>query len=141
MHGNKNQSQRRRALADFERGDCDTLVATDVAARGIDVEDITHVINFDAPEDRDTYVHRIGRTGRAGASGIAASFVLPDQHQEMRKIAADLGLHTEYDANRGGAGDEVRQHSNGNGQRRATATAVSTPAGTGGAAGAVRRSR
>ena len=96
MHGNKNQSQRRRALADFERGDCDTLVATDVAARGIDVEDITHVINFDAPEDRDTYVHRTGRTGRAGASGIAASFVLPDQHHEMRKIATDLGLHREF---------------------------------------------
>ena len=69
MHGNKNQNQRRRALASFDRGDCDTLVATDVAARGIDVEDITHVINFDAPEDRDAYVHRTGRTGRAGASG------------------------------------------------------------------------
>jgi ATP-dependent RNA helicase RhlE len=119
MHGNKSQSQRRRALADFERGDCDTLIATDVASRGIDVEDITHLINFDAPADRDTYVHRTGRTGRAGASGIAASFVLPDQHHEMRKIAADLGLHTEYDANRNGVGDEVRQHSNGNGQRRA----------------------
>ena len=77
MHGNKSQSQRRRALASFERGDCDTLVATDVAARGIDVDDITHVINFDAPEDRDAYVHRTGRTGRAGAAGIAASFVLP----------------------------------------------------------------
>src|SRR3954451_8958028 len=66
MHGNKSQSQRQRALADFERGKSDTLVATDVASRGIDVEDITHVINFDAPEDRDTYVHRTGRTGRAG---------------------------------------------------------------------------
>jgi ATP-dependent RNA helicase RhlE len=120
MHGNKNQSQRRRALADFERGHIDTLVATDVASRGIDVEDITRVINFDAPEDRDTYVHRTGRTGRAGASGIAASFVLPDQHHEMRRIAADLGLHTEYDAGRGDLGDvpdEGRRHSNGNGQR------------------------
>ncbi len=119
MHGNKSQSQRRRALADFERGHCDTLIATDVASRGIDVEDITHVINFDAPADRDTYVHRTGRTGRAGASGIAASFVLPDQHREMRKIAAELGLHTQYDANRNGAGDEGRQHSNGSGPRRA----------------------
>jgi ATP-dependent RNA helicase RhlE len=91
MHGNKSQSQRRSALASFERGDCDTLVATDVASRGIDVEDITHVINFDAPEDRDAYVHRTGRTGRAGASGVAASFVLPDQHHDMRKIANLLG--------------------------------------------------
>ena len=113
MHGNKSQSQRRRALADFERGKTDTLVATDVASRGIDVEDITHVINFDAPEDRDAYVHRTGRTGRAGASGVAASFVLPDQHGEMRRIATDLGLHHEFDS---GPGFEhaARQHS-GNG--------------------------
>src|SRR5918994_647224 len=98
MHGNKSQSQRRSALAGFERGDCDTLVATDVASRGIDVEDITHVINSDAPKDRDTYVHRTGRTGRAGASGNAASFVLPDQRREMAKIAAALGLHKEFGA-------------------------------------------
>src|SRR5512139_3980455 len=113
MHGNKSQSQRRRALASFERGDCDTLVATDVASRGIDVDEITHVINFDAPDDRDTYVHRTGRTGRAGASGIAASFVPPDQHREMRKIATELGLHREFDA---GSGFEhaARRHS-GNG--------------------------
>jgi superfamily II DNA/RNA helicase len=97
MHGNKSQSQRRRALASFERGDCDTLVATDVASRGIDVDEITHVINFDAPADRETYVHRTGRTGRAGASGVAASFVLPDQRREMRRIARDLGLHNEFD--------------------------------------------
>ena len=110
MHGNKSQSQRRRALADFERGKSDTLVATDVASRGIDVEDITHVINFDAPEDRDTYVHRTGRTGRAGASGVAASLVLPDQHRDMRKIATVLGLHREFEA---GPGFEhaARQHS------------------------------
>jgi ATP-dependent RNA helicase RhlE len=101
MHGNKSQPQRRQALAGFERGDCDTLVATDVASRGIDVEDITHVINFDAPEDRDTYVHRTGRTGRAGASGVAASFVLPDQHRDMREIAADLGLHQEFSSGPG----------------------------------------
>src|SRR3954451_18914737 len=113
MHGNKPQSQRRRALADFENGKIDTLVATDVASRGIDVEDITHVINFDVPEDRDTYVHRTGRTARAGATGIAASFVLPDQHHEMRKIATDLGLHREFSE---GPGFEhaTRQHS-GNG--------------------------
>ncbi|HEX6585731.1 MAG TPA: DEAD/DEAH box helicase [Solirubrobacterales bacterium] len=110
MHGNKNQSQRRRALASFERGECDTLVATDVASRGIDVEEITHVINFDAPEDRDTYVHRTGRTGRAGASGTAASFVLPDQSREMRRIAADLGLDREFEAERGAERDGGRRH-------------------------------
>ena len=110
MHGNKSQSQRRRALADFENGKIDTLVATDVASRGIDVDEITHVINFDVPEDRDTYVHRTGRTGRAGATGVAASFVLPDQHHEMRKIATDLGLHREFSE---GPGFEhaARQHS------------------------------
>ena len=79
MHGDKSQSQRERALARFERGEVDTLVATDVAARGIDVADVTHVINFDAPEDRDSYVHRIGRTGRAGRDGAGVSFVLADQ--------------------------------------------------------------
>ena len=118
MHGNKNQSQRRKALASFERGDCDTLVATDVASRGIDVDEITHVINFDAPGDRDTYVHRTGRTGRAGASGIAASFVLPDQRQEMLKIAADLGLQREFDSDRGTERDDGgRQHRRRNGSR------------------------
>ena len=66
MHGDKSQGQRERALARFEAGDVDALVATDVAARGIDVDGITHVINFDAPGDRDSYVHRVGRTGRAG---------------------------------------------------------------------------
>jgi ATP-dependent RNA helicase RhlE len=117
MHGNKNQNQRRRALADFERGDYDTLVATDVASRGIDVEDITHVINFDAPADRDSYVHRTGRTGRAGASGVAASFVLPDQRRDMRKIAADLGLHHEFDSGKG-IEHAARQHpSNGGGSK------------------------
>jgi superfamily II DNA/RNA helicase len=70
MHGNKTQGQRERALAQFDSGRVDALVATDVAARGIDVRDITHVINFDAPAARDDYVHRVGRTGRAGATGV-----------------------------------------------------------------------
>jgi ATP-dependent RNA helicase RhlE len=97
MHGDKSQSQRERALARFERGDVDTLVATDVAARGIDVADVTHVINFDAPEDRDAYVHRVGRTGRAGRQGAGVSFVLADQARDMRRIARDLGLDREFD--------------------------------------------
>ena len=97
MHGNKSQNQRQRALADFESGKVDTLVATDVAARGIDVADVTHVINYDMPEDRDTFVHRVGRTGRAGADGIGISFVLADQARDMQKIAKSLGLSHEYE--------------------------------------------
>ena len=100
MHGNKSQGQRQRALASFERGDVDTLVATDVASRGIDVENITHVINFDAPEDRDAYVHRIGRTGRAGRAGAGISFVLADQRRDMQRIAKQLGLTPEFDRSR-----------------------------------------
>jgi ATP-dependent RNA helicase RhlE len=124
MHGNKSQGQRSRALADFEDGRCDTLVATDVASRGIDVDDITHVINFDAPADRDGYIHRTGRTGRAGASGVAASFVLPDQHGDMRKIATDLGLHREFDS---GPGFEhaARQHSRNGGSGNGAASGKS----------------
>ena len=97
MHGNKTQAQREKALARFERGDVDTLVATDVAARGIDVAEITHVINFDAPEDRDTYGHRVGRTGRAGATGSGVSFVMAEQAHDMRRIATALGLSSQFD--------------------------------------------
>jgi ATP-dependent RNA helicase RhlE len=97
MHGDKSQGQRERALARFERGDVEVLVATDVAARGIDVAGIGHVINFDAPGDRDSYVHRVGRTGRAGQRGAGTSFVLADQAAEMRLIAQDLGLTAEFE--------------------------------------------
>ena len=67
-------------------------MATDVAARGLDVDDITHVINFDAPEDRDGYVHRVGRTGRAGRRGMGVTFVAPDQSEDVRRIAKGLAL-------------------------------------------------
>ncbi len=107
MHGDKSQGQRERALARFEKGDVDTLIATDVAARGIDVADVTHVINFDAPGDQDAYTHRIGRTGRAGARGAGISFVLEDQVGEMRRIARDLGLSREFDLNRPGRSGET----------------------------------
>ncbi len=96
MHGNKSQSQRQKALARFERGDVETLVATDVAARGLDVDDITHVINFDVPEDADVYTHRTGRTGRAGRSGEAVSFVLSEQARDTRRMARALGLDREF---------------------------------------------
>ena len=92
MHGNKTQAQRERALARFESGAVDTLVATDVAARGIDVARISHVINFDPPADRETYVHRIGRTGRAGRKGIGITLLTPDQHHDVTHLAGQLGL-------------------------------------------------
>ena len=92
MHGNKSQRQREQALARFESGAVDTLVATDVAARGIDVDGISHVINFDPPADSETYVHRIGRTGRAGRTGIGITLLSPDQHGDVRKLATQLGL-------------------------------------------------
>ena len=96
MHGDKSQGQRERALRRFEDGEVRTLVATDVAARGIDVRDVTHVINFDVPDDRDTYVHRIGRTARAGASGIGVTLVMDEQGADVHKIARDLGLEREF---------------------------------------------
>ncbi len=95
MHGDKSQGQRERALASFERGDSDTLVATDVAARGLDVADVTHVINFDVPEDRDTYTHRAGRTGRAGREGTAVTLVMPDQERDVAAIARELDISDE----------------------------------------------
>jgi superfamily II DNA/RNA helicase len=101
MHGNKSQRQREQALARFESGAIDTLVATDVAARGIDVEGISHVINFDPPADSESYVHRIGRTGRAGRTGIGITLLSPDQHRDVTKLAGELGL--EHGLNRGTA--------------------------------------
>jgi superfamily II DNA/RNA helicase len=98
IHGNRTQGQRERALASFERGDVDTLVATDVAARGIDVRGVSHVINFDAPPAREDYVHRIGRTGRAGASGVGVTFVDDEQAADMGRIARDLELEREFEA-------------------------------------------
>jgi superfamily II DNA/RNA helicase len=92
MHGNKSQNQRERALASFESGKVDTLVATDVAARGIDIANISHVINFDPPPDRDAYVHRIGRTGRAGRPGIGITLVDSAQRHEVSRFARQLGI-------------------------------------------------
>ena len=95
MHGDKSQAQRERALARFESGGIDTLVATDVAARGIDVAGITHVINFDAPAQTEDYVHRVGRTARAGATGIGITFVVDDQARDVIRLATELGLGRE----------------------------------------------
>ncbi len=86
LHGNKSQGARTRALAEFKSGKTPVLIATDIAARGLDVEDISHVINYDLTPEPETYVHRIGRTGRAGASGIALSFCTSEQHADLRAI-------------------------------------------------------
>ena len=75
IHGNKSQGQRQRALTQFKQNQVQILLATDVASRGLDIENVTHVINYDAPESYDDYIHRIGRTGRAGKKGIALTFV------------------------------------------------------------------
>jgi ATP-dependent RNA helicase RhlE len=91
MHGDMSQGARERALARFESGKVKTLVATDVAARGLDLDDITHVINFDPPADDKGYVHRVGRTGRAGRDGIGITLVLPDQQSDVSRVARHVG--------------------------------------------------
>jgi superfamily II DNA/RNA helicase len=98
MHGNLSQNQRERALARFESGKVPTLVATDVAARGLDIEDITHVINFDPPHGDEDYVHRVGRTGRAGRSGTGVTFVLPEQQHDVGRLAERLGHGEQFGA-------------------------------------------
>jgi len=97
MHGDLSQGARERALARFESGKVTTLVATDVAARGLDLDDITHVINFDPPGEDKDYVHRTGRTGRAGRSGKAITFVLPEQQAETSHVARRLGHRAQFE--------------------------------------------
>jgi superfamily II DNA/RNA helicase len=92
IHGDLGQSAREKALGDFKAGKSDVLVATDVAARGIDIDGITHVINYQCPEDEKTYVHRIGRTARAGAHGIAVTFVDWDELARWKMINQTLEL-------------------------------------------------
>jgi ATP-dependent RNA helicase RhlE len=120
MHGDKSQGQRERALANFEAGVVDTLVATDVAARGIDVAGITHVINFDIPGSREDYVHRIGRTARAGASGTGVTFVVHDQARELVSMVRDLGLHRELEL--GGLPSDATGQRSGGSQQNARAS-------------------
>ncbi|HEU5060246.1 MAG TPA: DEAD/DEAH box helicase [Kofleriaceae bacterium] len=95
IHGNKSQNQRTRALDEFRRGQVRVLCASDIAARGLDIDDVTHVVNFDVPNEPETYVHRIGRTGRAGASGEALSLCGPDERAFLRDIEAVLGRRIE----------------------------------------------
>ncbi len=98
MHGDLTQSARERTLARFGSGTVSTLVATDVAARGLDVSNIAHVINYDPPADDDGYVHRVGRTARAGRSGLGVTLVTPDQQGDVSRMAARLSLADEFRA-------------------------------------------
>jgi ATP-dependent RNA helicase RhlE len=102
IHGNKSQPQREKAMKAFKRGDLGVLVATDIAARGIDVDELSHVVNFEIPNIPETYVHRIGRTGRAGANGVAISFCNEDDERTFlrdiqRLIRREVPLFTEHD--------------------------------------------
>src|SRR5450759_3574067 len=97
LHGDMPQNARQRTLRRFRDGEVRTLVATDVAARGLDLEAITHVINFDPPEEDKDYVHRVGRTGRAGKSGNGITFVLPEQQADVSRLAARLGHREQFE--------------------------------------------
>jgi superfamily II DNA/RNA helicase len=97
LHGDMTQSARERALARFHSGKVQTLIATDVAARGLDLVDITHVVNFDPPEDDKGYVHRIGRTGRAGRDGSGVTLVTPEQQADVSRVAVRLGHREQFE--------------------------------------------
>jgi ATP-dependent RNA helicase RhlE len=119
IHGNKSQGQRERALKAFRDGSVKTLIATDVAARGIDIPAVSHVYNYDLPEVPDAYVHRIGRTARAGRDGIAIAFCAPDEARLLRDIERLMGIDItvasgEAPANMNGA----PRRANGNGNNR-----------------------
>ncbi len=92
IHGNKAQAARERALENFKRGLSRVLVATDIASRGIDVDEITHVVNYDMPDVPENYVHRIGRTARAGAEGVAIAFCSPEEREELAAVERLIGM-------------------------------------------------
>lgn len=96
IHGDRSQSQRTAALKGFQNGKHRVLVATDVAARGIDVQDIAHVVNYDLPNASEDFVHRIGRTGRAGKKGVATTFVMPQEKHDARKLERELKIKFEW---------------------------------------------
>lgn len=101
IHGNKSQNQRTRALAGFKSGETNIMVATDIAARGIDIDDVSHVVNFELPEVAEAYVHRIGRTARAGRSGVAISLCDPSETRLLRDIEKLIGVRLPSDGDEG----------------------------------------
>jgi ATP-dependent RNA helicase RhlE len=102
IHGDRTQSQRSAALAGFQRGNYRILVATDVASRGIHVQNIAHVINYDLPADAESFIHRAGRTGRAGERGVASTFFARDQHTDLLQLERALGVRMERMGEGGG---------------------------------------
>src|SRR5690606_13911308 len=95
LHGDLSQSKREQVMRAFRDAKLELLVATDVAARGIDVEGVTHVFNYDIPQDVDSYIHRIGRTGRAGGKGVAITFASPRDIDALRHIERGIGMKLE----------------------------------------------
>ena len=111
IHGDRSQSQRTAALTGFQRGQYRVLVATDVAARGIHVQDIAHVINYDLPEVAENFIHRVGRTGRAGERGVASTLFVREQRTELFRLERTLGIRMERVSTNGGSFEEiVRTH-------------------------------
>ena len=133
IHGNKSQGQRERALKAFRDGEIRVLVATDVAARGIDIPGVSHVFNYDLPEVPDAYIHRIGRTARAGRDGIAIAFCAPDEVHMLRDIERLMGIEI---ATAGGERPEFSNRNHGGGNRQ---PARSGNRGRGGNGGGQRR--
>ena len=137
IHGNKSQGQRERALKSFRDGEIRVLVATDVAARGIDIPGVTHVYNYDLPEVPDAYVHRIGRTARNGRDGIAIAFCAPDEAHLLRDIERLMGIkiavasgEAPAEVGTAGPGGKSRKgrNSRGGGQRSGNGRAANRPA-------------
>jgi ATP-dependent RNA helicase RhlE len=129
IHGGRTQSQRQRAIDGFREGRCKVLVATDVAARGLDVDGITHVVNYDVPNTTDDYIHRIGRTARASATGDAITFVTPEDGEALGAIEKVLGrslpraewagaVHVPMRSSGGGQRSQAKKNSGGYGQKR-----------------------
>ena len=136
IHGNKTQNARQRALQGFKDNRIWVLVATDIAARGIDVDEVSHVVNFDVPNEVESYVHRIGRTARAGASGVAWSLVDPEEHRDMAAICRFVDRPIEeidIDLNPVGTFSvgRPRDGRGGNGERRAQAEKAKTGSANG----------
>lgn len=123
IHGNKSQNTRQKALDRFKNRTISMLIATDVASRGLDITEISHVINFDLPEEAETYIHRIGRTGRAGYEGIAISFCSPDERGQLRdinKLTKNIEIVESHPYDASKASEEPRRKNGQNQQRRFT---------------------